>query len=262
MTSIANAVADFASAADPECRRSLCRLIREGTINANSSPLELRRADPAVDNAPTRSLLVEWRNLGGTSEIPASTIALALETADILKSQEIVESPEIELVWTGPTVSSSGLRTTYQVVRELIAGARHSLLLVGYSFNLNPDLPGAGAVLATDLGRALTRGVHLTLIIHDDASNWRSIDRLWHSTQKQIRVLTWTEDRVTEWAKLHAKVVIADNSDLLVTSANLTYHGMEKNMELGIRLRSKICGTVVSHFNSLERTGILRPRSG
>ncbi len=38
---------------------------------------------------------------------------------------------------------------------------------------------------------------------------------------------------------LHAKVLSVDQSDTLITSANLSYHGQEGNIELGVRIKSE-----------------------
>ena len=42
-----------------------------------------------------------------------------------------------------------------------------------------------------------------------------------------------------EMAALHAKTIVVDEKELLVSSANLSYHGMQGNVEMGIRLVSE-----------------------
>lgn len=39
-------------------------------------------------------------------------------------------------------------------------------------------------------------------------------------------------------AALHAKVIVVDQAETLITSANLSYHGQEGNIELGTRIVS------------------------
>ena len=36
---------------------------------------------------------------------------------------------------------------------------------------------------------------------------------------------------------MHAKVIIADHSEAIVGSANLTYSGADRNLEMGVRIR-------------------------
>ena len=46
--------------------------------------------------------------------------------------------------------------------------------------------------------------------------------------------------------KLHAKVIVADRHDALVTSANLTHAGLLENLEMGLRIQGAMavrCGT-------------------
>lgn len=54
-------------------------------------------------------------------------------------------------------------------------------------------------------------------------------------------------------AKLHAKVIVADGRDALVTSANLTYHGYEANIEIGVRVSGEPARLVEKHFRELIR---------
>ena len=42
-----------------------------------------------------------------------------------------------------------------------------------------------------------------------------------------------------ETQSLHAKVLSIDNSKSIITSSNLSYNGMEGNLELGIIIKSK-----------------------
>ncbi len=53
--------------------------------------------------------------------------------------------------------------------------------------------------------------------------------------------------------KLHAKVIIADGRDALITSANLTYHGYEANIEIGVRVAGEPARLVEDHFRDLIR---------
>jgi phosphatidylserine/phosphatidylglycerophosphate/cardiolipin synthase-like enzyme len=60
-------------------------------------------------------------------------------------------------------------------------------------------------------------------------------------------------------ASLHAKVLLVDQYDLLVTSANLTYHGLSSNIEVGVRVKgNELAKQMAQHFTSLERSGILQ----
>ena len=61
--------------------------------------------------------------------------------------------------------------------------------------------------------------------------------------------------------KLHAKVIVADRRDALVTSANLTHAGLLENLEMGLRIQGVTAGTLVRHFDLLIEEGILERRA-
>lgn len=52
------------------------------------------------------------------------------------------------------------------------------------------------------------------------------------------RILSWSEkDGNFAGGRVHAKVAVADERFCFVSSANLTGHAMEKNMEAGVLVR-------------------------
>jgi phosphatidylserine/phosphatidylglycerophosphate/cardiolipin synthase-like enzyme len=59
-------------------------------------------------------------------------------------------------------------------------------------------------------------------------------------------------------AKLHAKAVIVDGRDVLLTSANMTSAAYDKNIELGVVCRGgKVADQVQRHFDALIARGVL-----
>ena len=57
--------------------------------------------------------------------------------------------------------------------------------------------------------------------------------------------------------KLHAKVIVADGRDALVTSANLTQAGFHVNLEMGTRIQGPVAKALVRHFDLLIQEGVL-----
>lgn len=45
---------------------------------------------------------------------------------------------------------------------------------------------------------------------------------------------------------MHSKVLVVDGRDALVTSANFTHHGLNENVELGVRLKGTHAGSLRS----------------
>jgi phosphatidylserine/phosphatidylglycerophosphate/cardiolipin synthase-like enzyme len=73
------------------------------------------------------------------------------------------------------------------------------------------------------------------------------------------RILTWRLPADDRHLKLHAKVLLADRRDALVTSANLTFYAMDRNMEMGVRVTGAPAATIAQHFALLERENIIEP---
>lgn len=65
-------------------------------------------------------------------------------------------------------------------------------------------------------------------------------------------------DRYPPEAKLHAKAVIVDVRDLLLTSANMTSATHGRNIEIGVLCRGGgVAPQVQRHFDGLIRNGVL-----
>lgn len=60
---------------------------------------------------------------------------------------------------------------------------------------------------------------------------------------------------------LHAKVLVVDRRDLLITSANLTGHGMKHNLEFGLRVLGRPAADATDHLEGLIRSGEFEPVS-
>lgn len=59
-------------------------------------------------------------------------------------------------------------------------------------------------------------------------------------------------------AKLHAKAVIVDGRDVLLTSANMTSAAYSRNIELGVLCRGGgVAAQIQRHFDGLIRNGTL-----
>ncbi|MCH8994860.1 MAG: phospholipase, partial [Chloroflexi bacterium] len=62
---------------------------------------------------------------------------------------------------------------------------------------------------------------------------------------------------------LHAKVIVADDLAVFVTSANLTEAALDRNIEVGLLLRdAAVAASVSTHFQGLIDRGLLHPLPG
>ncbi|MGH8437163.1 MAG: phospholipase D-like domain-containing protein, partial [Pseudomonas sp.] len=80
----------------------------------------------------------------------------------------------------------------------------------------------------------------------------------WRAGVPKPSMFTWPVQD-DEKAALHAKLLISDRNDALVTSANLTYHGFERNLEMGIRVTGRAAAEIHDRIDDLIRAGELVP---
>lgn len=179
----------------------------------------------------------------------------------------------VDTVWTGPEVKGSMTRRTEAVVNEIIAGTREELLIVGYWLITH-------TVHIKELIELLIQkaeeGVKVRFIFDPaerdsiDEDNFKALQKVWPSNLSNAprQVFSWREgmEKITNKngveydRKLHAKVVVADRHDALVTSANLTHAGLLQNLEMGFRVEGVMAGAVVEHFDLLIAEKILELR--
>lgn len=195
---------------------------------------------------------------GATGE----SLALAVASAASTRARMDESGARIQIVWTGPEEERNPTRRTDQVILEMIRAAKHRLLVVSYAVYDVSEIIEA-------LIDALKRGVEVTVVLDlsgEAEGTWNNRDALkWPKDAPIPNFLHWPETNVKpvdrrKPPKLHAKCVVADGRELLVTSANLTSHAMERNMELGVRVSGgRAAEEVERHFANLIDCGILTP---
>ena len=164
--------------------------------------------------------------------IPRDAVALALDAALAVETRAAEGREVVEMSWTGPVQFSGADRGHAPVLADMISNAAKAVTVVGYSIT-----EGADGVIRL-LEQAAKRGVVVTLVIHDDGerANMDALRRTW-SGNDLPRLFTRDVRKEGNYYKIHAKLVVVDSFDMLVTSANLTWHGMNRNLEIGLRIR-------------------------
>ncbi len=178
----------------------------------------------------------------------------------------------VDTVWTGPEVPGSEVRRTQAVVSEIVASAQRELLIVGYWLVASTTQI---RVLIDQLRQKARSGVQVRFVFDPGekakgADNFTALNQHWPPDLEEAprSVFTWSDDLVKATSKggdhydrkLHAKVIVADRHDALVTSANLTRAGLLENLEMGLRIQGPMAAAVVRHFELLINSGILKRR--
>jgi cardiolipin synthase A/B len=205
----------------------------------------VRQALPASHREYVDPLNRAWASSVG---VAGPAIALAIDTA--LASKISAAATTVDVVITGPDSPVAPVRLTSEVVRQLIASAHQRVTMVSYAAYQ------MAAIIAA-LDAAVARGVQVDLIL-ESPENLEGGGGV--AAYAKYRVYHWPVDqRDPPDAKLHAKAVIVDSRDVLLTSANMTNAAYDKNIELGLLCRGG--GTaerVQRHFDALVTRGVLR----
>lgn len=145
-----------------------------------------------------------------------------------------------------------------QLLRDLSLSARISILLV------SPYLGAAGLrSMKGPLAVAAKAGASITVVTapldDNEMRNRHAIEQLQHGQDgtlivRKLRVLV---PAPTFEQLIHAKLMVVDRQRGYIGSANLSWHGMESNLELGVSLEPGQAGAIAGIFEHLEASGKL-----
>lgn len=181
---------------------------------------------------------------------PAAAVHLCLQALRIQHDELSPRLLDAELVATIPPEIPALTRSTEHVVHEMIAGAVNEIILLGYELS---DIN-----LLAMLAAASLRDVSIIVICDRGRGNLTRIEASWPTHARRPRIF---HDRAradaAPFASMHAKCVLVDSRDLLVTSANFTFHGLRGNIEIGIRLGGSPASEARNVFSHLVENGIV-----
>lgn len=242
--------------------------IEAGKVHLTSSSVGFARLRGVNDDHAAR-IAAAFQRLSleppvASRHIDDATVAVALRVADRLRSVERLVRPELEIAWTGPEAEGPLVRSTAVVLEEMLEGVRDAgeLLLVGYALTAARGTSMERVIeLMVDAAR---RRATLSIVLHSDEDETKNLDNLmslWDIFVKKPKVYTWRPPPNHPYTKLHAKCLVVDRLDALVTSANFTFHGLDSNLELGLRVRGPQAAAIAERFDHLIASGVLQPSS-
>src|SRR5262249_34291790 len=156
----------------------------------------------------------------------------------------------IDLVTTGPEAPGIANRDTRVVVRELFAHAESAVLLAGYAVYQGKSVFEA---LADRMAIRPALRVRLFLDIQRGPGDTSLSSVVVHRFAERFRTTQWPQDRRLpevyydprsldlshhERSSMHAKCVIVDGLHVFISSANFTEAAQNRNVEVGILVRS------------------------
>ncbi len=222
-----------------------------------SMPTEIERSlhllvtTPAARSTLDR-LLATWEQ----TAISGDVLAGILVGAAYARQQAQRES-SIELVWTGPTTPVVATRRTEQVLLDIIHHTQSDIFLVSF---VAYDVSSVVDALNT----AAARGIEVCVLLETSTSHGGSLSidpiAIMRRCVPSAALYVWT-DRPAPYTdgRVHAKVVVADGGTAFLTSANLTGHALEKNMEAGVVISGGHVPTGLrAHLHALIETKVIK----
>ena len=142
------------------------------------------------------------------------------------------QAEPIELVLTAPDSFRVKALRTKETLRKLIEEAEKSLTITGYAVS-----EYFSDVLDMII-RKSQQGVYIRLYINDMEKQKPSLERLLAYRSRFLQLYEYQKQEEDIMAALHAKIIVSDARRSLVSSANLSYHGMQGNIEMGFLIDS------------------------
>ncbi|WP_324255705.1 DISARM system phospholipase D-like protein DrmC [Klebsiella pneumoniae] len=162
----------------------------------------------------------------------------------------------MELVWTGPTTPFVSARRTEQALLQVISTAERTLFITSFvAYDVS--------TIVKALNAANERGVMISILLElsqekGGSLNFDTIEKM-RMQVPSARLYVW-HNKANEYygGCVHAKVAVADVYECFITSANLTGHAMEKNIEAGVLISGgSIPKQLNEHLFSLIQTKVI-----
>lgn len=245
------AASDLVALLSPSRIEALADRVR-GSMSAESDGNLYQLVTTPTARLALDRLITAWRQ----TEIPGDVLAGILVGAAYARQQAQRES-SVELVWTGPTTPFVATRRTEQVLLDLIGHAQSDIFLVSF---VAYDV----ATVIDALNAANTRGIDIRILLETSTRHGGSLSIDPIATMRRCvpsaALYVWT-DRPAPFAegRVHAKVAVADGNSAFLTSANLTGHALEKNMEAGVVISGgHVPAGLRAHLHALIETKVIR----
>ena len=252
MGSLLDAVAELAALLSPSKIEAIASRLRGASPSPREQDLQQIVGTP-IARAALGSFVTAWQDTGLSGDLVAGMLLAAAHTR-----QRMQRYCNVELVWTGPTTPFVATRRTEQVLLDLIQHATRELFIVSF---VAYDVPS----VITAINAAIERGVDTRILVEASLTQGGSLLVDPVSTMRNAvpaaKLFVWT-DRPHPFTngRVHAKVAVADNNTAFLTSANLTGHALEKNMEAGVLLTGgQVLSNLRDHLHALIETKVIRP---
>lgn len=250
MEQLLDAVAAVVCLVSPEKVQAIAARIRRTDTSRASNALSGVVGTPVAAGVVDQ-LIDAWRATTVSAEELASMLLAAGHVFTKTTNQQ-----STELVWTGPTTPFVSARRTEQALLQVINAAEQTLFITSFvAYDVS--------AIVKALNAASDRGVVISMLLElsQDQGGSITFDAIakMRTLVPASRLYAWREKAdLFSGGSVHAKVAVADGWICFITSANLTGHAMEKNMEAGVLISGgHIPRLLDDHLRSLADANII-----
>jgi len=252
MEKLLEAITSVVCQTSPEKVRFLADRIRRLDGGVANDALSDVVGTPAAKEVVSRFIEV-WRT---TPVAPRELASMLLAASHMFQNDP--KRQTTEFVWTGPTTPFVSARRTEQALLQVIDAAKRTLFITSFvAYDVS--------VIVKALGEAIDRGVSVSMLLESSQDHGGSISFDAIGKMRKLipaaKLYAW-QDKDASFAdgRVHAKVAVADGELCFITSANLTGHAMEKNMEAGVLISAgQLPKLLHDHLQALVDTRIVAP---
>lgn len=250
MDQLLDAVAAVVCLVSPEKVQAIASRIRRTDASKAAGALSGAVSTPAAAEVVDQ-LIDAWRSTSINAEELASMLLAAGHVFTKATNQQ-----STELVWTGPTTPFVSARRTEQALLQVVNAAEQALFITSFvAYDVS--------TIVKALNAANDRGVVISMLLelsqgHGGSITFDAIGKM-RTLVPAARLYAW-RDKADPFSdgRVHAKVAVADGRMCFITSANLTGHAMEKNMEAGVLVSGgNVPQLLAQHLQALVETRVV-----
>lgn len=230
-----------------------CDLLENSQIKLSDNIFKLRK-DLSLNSNEEKYFLNIISNFSNKEDL-----ILLIKLITEIKNVEVKTDENTSLVWSSPIKYYKKIDQTYSMFLKMINNANDSIIFVGYAMTDDEN---------EEIFEALKKAAkerHVKIkIIFDKATKAKKWGK-WTKSPKKIIAKMWEDIEYfpemysydDKDSSLHAKFLVVDGKEILVTSANMTDRAMTRNLEMGIRHKGKVAQDAVELIELLIKKKII-----
>jgi phosphatidylserine/phosphatidylglycerophosphate/cardiolipin synthase-like enzyme len=235
---------------------ALAASIRSGRVTLPCSPHSIQRIVGTADGDSISKRLEALSSSGMSPEAMSACLELVAQSVSSRPPLEDL----VDLVTTGPEAGGVANRSTGVVVADLFRSAERSVLVAGYAIYQGQKIFQS---LAERMERCPDLHVRMFLDVPRVRGESSSISNQIARFVKTFKTSQWPDsahmphvyccEQIMDGengkpGSLHAKCIAVDDQQVFVSSANFTEAGQDRNIEVGLLVRSPVLSERLSRF--------------